>query len=232
MKLKILDLLFPIECLCCGKAGQYLCNDCLSKIPLNHHFICPFCGHSSFLGNVCFGCRQSASLDGTWLASDYKNEILKDSIKAFKYHYVVNLAVPLSQLLIGFLKNIQNQQPINFDFDLIIPVPLHYRKQLLRGFNQSELLANPISKEFNLPVVATALKRWRFTHSQMKLKEKKRLKNVVGAFKVVDKKKLLVGKKILLVDDVLTTATTLNECAKVLKAAGAKSVWALALAKS
>ena len=209
-----------------------MCEDCIKKIIINNRFICPICGHLCFLGNVCFECKKRSALDGAWLASDYKNELLKKSIKAFKYGLVKELRRPLGEILKKYLDNIANNYAAKFDFDVIVPVPLHRRKFLYRGFNQAELLANEVAEKYSLAVNTTVLKRRRFTKSQMKLKEKKRFKNVVGAFKVLDKQNFLPGKKVLLVDDVMTTGTTLAECARALKEAGAAKVWALALAKS
>ena len=111
--------------------------------------------------------------------------------------------------------------------DLIVPVPLHSSRIRSRGYNQSQLLADHLGNTFGIPVVSEVLVRIRSTPSQTSLNQQQRLQNVAGAFQA-DNLNLLIGKNILLVDDVITTGATLNECAKTLLKAGAKNVHAIA----
>ena len=112
---------------------------------------------------------------------------------------------------------------------VVIPVPLHKNRQDLRGFNQSELIARKLSKKLNLPG-GCALARTKDTEAQVSLSREFRLTNLVGAFTCTDKE-FITGKNILLVDDVATTLSTLNECARALKDAGAKKVWGIVVAR-
>lgn len=230
LKKFLLDLIFPNHCLGCNLEGVILCERCQGQLPMNRKFNCPFCKQPSFLGNICFSCRRHSHLDGVWIASNYQNELLKKCIKVFKYNLVTDLAAPLADLLNGYLAYIKDLSPAALDFDLIIPVPLHRRKILERGFNQSEILAKSVSQKYGWQLIVDVFQRQRFTRSQVKLDINERKDNIKDAFKINDKEKVK-GRKILLIDDVITTGSTLNECAKVLKAAGADKVWALVLAQ-
>ena len=132
------------------------------------------------------------------------------------------LALPLSALLARAL-------PVDERFDLVVPVPLHWRKQWRRGFNQSELLARHLAKRRGIPAV-NALRRKRHTAVQAGLALAGRRRNVAGAFEVRGDMNLS-GKRILLVDDVMTTGATAAACASKLKQAGAQSVSLITLAR-
>jgi ComF family protein len=132
------------------------------------------------------------------------------------------LAGPLAKLL-------ERAIPVDERFDAIVPVPLHWRKQWDRGFNQSELLARHIAGTRGAPMVR-ALRRKRFTDTQAGLASAGRRRNVSGAFAVKPDFDLQ-GKRILLIDDVMTTGATASACAAALKRAGAKSVSLLTLAR-
>ena len=227
-----LDIIFPVECLGCGKEGQWLCDKCLNSIPLVNRFTCPICNRPSFHGQPCPACRKKSKLDNLWIACSYKNKLLKKAIKTFKYTKyggVKKLAIPLTSLMIKLLEDLINQGFSLTDF-LIVPIPLFYYREHSRGFNQAELLAQEIAKKFNLELATNVLKRSKITASQAKLNSKERQENIKDAFKVADKEKIK-NKKIILVDDLTTTGATLQEAAKTLKKAGVKSVVGLTLAK-
>jgi len=128
------------------------------------------------------------------------------------------------------MSDLANKNPFGEKFDLIIPIPLHRSKMRERGFNQAELLAKNMAKSINAPVCVNALKKTKATISQAGLSKTKRFTNLRGTFKITDSD-VIYGKDILLVDDVCTTGSTINEAAKVLLKSGAKSVKALVLAK-
>lgn len=214
----------------CGQKDVILCDHCRKQMPLNRKFYCPYCKKPSFLGHICFSCRPKSSLDGVWVASNYQNDILKKSIKAFKYNLVKDLAQSLAMLSIDYLRYVKELSPAILEFDLVLPVPLHKRKILERGFNQSELLGQKISQEFSWPYAADVLRRQRYTQTQAKLNISERSINIKDAFTVNDCARI-IGKKILLIDDVITTGQTLNECARILKKCGSSKIWALVLAQ-
>jgi len=214
MKIKnfFLDLFFPKKCLVCGKSDTYLCADCFDKIEIN-----PIVEHPNNVG-----------LNKLISATNYTNPLIRELIKSFKYHYVQELAEPLSQLLIKTLKTFDTSLKV-FNFD-IVPIPLHEHRLRYRGFNQAELLAKKVANHFNLPIETNTLKRIVSTDPQANIKDiNKRKNNIENVFEVVPG--TIEGKNILLVDDVATTGATLIEAARVLKANGAKEIWALVVAK-
>ena len=146
-------------------------------------------------------------------------------IHNLKYRYKTHLAVNLG-CSIG--KIINEDKKIR-NWDLLIPIPLHKVKQRSRGFNQSELITDAITEVCSIEKDDSILIRHRYTRNQAALPMKERAANVKGAFSVVNKSKI-ESKKIILVDDVITTGSTMLECIKTLKEAGAKEVVALAAA--
>ncbi len=149
-------------------------------------------------------------------------------IKAFKYDFIEGLAEPLGKLMAGYLEKIKGE--IDFGDSLIIPVPLHKTKFNRRGYNQSELVTSEISKYLDLEIANDLILKTRPTKDQASLKEKNRIENMDNAF-VCLRPGAVSGKKILLVDDVYTTGATMNECARILKQAGAAEVSGLAIAR-
>lgn len=242
LKLKIknflLDTLFPISCLTCGKNDTWLCPECFSKIKLLSAQICPYCEkNTTDKGKICSVCREkflektvTIPLDSLIVTSSYKENNIASLVHLFKYNFVQDLSFPLGKLSIKAL--LQNNAPLP---DLIIPIPLHPRRLRWRGFNQSELLASYISENitpgFSIPVFFDLVKRNRYTKPQMKVKSyQERQKNISNIFEI-NIRSDISGKNILLVDDIATTGATLFECGKVLKQNGAKSVQGLVIAR-
>lgn len=147
---------------------------------------------------------------------------LRKLIHLFKYSGIKPLGKRLATLLSKAL-------PEDEVYDAIVPMPLHWRRRWKRGFNQSAILARLLAHEGNAPVV-NAVRRIRPTAVQAGLTNSNRRKNVAGAFRVPNKKRVS-GKRILLIDDVMTTGATASACASVLKRAGARSVTLLTLAR-
>ena len=156
-------------------------------------------------------------------AGSYVEGTLRKLIHIYKYNGVEPLAAPFGKLLAQVLPREQT-------FDVIVPMPLHWRKRWQRGFNQAELLAKEISRRWNVPV-EKAVRRRRGSVAQAGLSNAQRRKNVAHVFKAA-KGKPLDGKRVLLVDDVFTTGATASSCARVLKRAGAAHVTLLALART
>ena len=220
----LLDLFFPKNCLGCKQPDTYLCRDCFNKIPLAANNACFFCQEITGNGRICLNCKKEIYLDGVISATDYKNPLIRELIRAFKYHYVQELAGPLSQLMIRVLEQ-------NFQF-LIIPIPLHRHRLRYRGFNQAELIAEKIAEHFQLPTEKNALKRKISRTPQAKISDiEKRKLNIENSFDAGPEIKSIENKIVLLVDDVITTGATLNEAAKILKQNNAKEVWAITIAK-
>jgi len=227
----ILDLLFPIKCIGCQKEGKFLCDDCFSLIILNKIQNCPRCGKPSIFGRFCKKCDPQINFSGIITAASYENKLLQKTIHIYKYRFVKELSLPLAQILIKILRqtlfqnNVLDRQNI-----ILIPVPLHKRRLLFRGFNQAELLSQKISLHYNLELAADVLVRIKNTKPQIELNRTDRKENIKDAFLCVNSKKIK-GKTVILVDDVCTTSATLIECAKALNSASPKEIWGLVLAK-
>lgn len=223
----ILDLLLPVECLGCGKEGQWLCDKCLASIFISHKFQCPSCGKETPLGKTCKKCESGYPLDGLIHAAKYNNKLLQKCINVFKYQGVRDMAVSLGELIGETLRRLPAQGLDELAAFTLIPVPLHRKKLLDRGFNQSELLARRLAGNLGLPIDTQILYRKKNTRPQAKKKSAKRKKNLEGAFACRAKP----PEKVLLIDDVFTSGSTMAEAARTLKAAGAKKVRGLVLAR-
>lgn len=229
----VLDTLFPISCLGCGAPDEYLCTICLETFPRRLRQRCPTCLKATTpRGEACFACGGKNSLDGLFAASHYRDPLVSTSIHTYKYRFIPSLATPLGIWLGERIAEIDLPLP-----DLYIPVPLHPRRLRFRGFNQSALLADMLAETLTpgsvLPVLKDCLLRARYTRPQMKTHSREeRCGNLKNAFALAQGRDASVrGKTIWLIDDVATTGTTLEECARVLKDAGAKSVFGIVLAR-
>jgi ComF family protein len=231
----LFNLVFPDDCRVCQKPLVNLsripvCPDCLHapKPFLAEHF-CTDCG-TPFLNAApldangrCSLCRNGLTgFDAVYTYGEYDGA-LRSLIHVFKYGGVMPLTSRLGPLLSGAL-------PREQQFDVIVAMPLHWRKKLQRGFNQSELLARFVSRRTGIPF-ANALRRRKGTAPQAGLTRAQRRTNVAGAFEVSRRDKV-EGRHVLLIDDVFTTGATAGACSAVLKRAGAKRVSVLTLARA
>ncbi len=236
-----LDLIFPIRCLGCNETSlkresdeeDWICRSCFEKIKLKIAFECAFCSSRTLNGETCPFCRKENSLDYLWAAANYSNPLVKKILWAFKYKFIRSLKLPLSRLLLKFLKEKQRDQFVeNYrEQILMLPVPIHRLRFNWRSYNQSELMARELAQALNVEASSEALVRLKKRKPQAEIKNKEeRVKNTKGIFACIRPDKV-EDKTIVLVDDVTTTGSTLNECAKVLKEAGAKKVIGLVVAK-
>ncbi len=229
----VLDCVFPISCLGCGKEGELACRQCLDRVPEPDSQVCPLCKTPfSHNGATCAKCRGKTALDGLLVARPYRFRLVEELIFSLKYRFLERAVPPLVDLLEASLAHHSLPLP-----DCLIPVPLHPRRLRFRGFNQAERIAQELGRRLapglSIPLDTASLKRCRFTKPQMKTDTRdERLHNLSGAF-AVDLKVAgpLVGKYVWLIDDVATTGTTLDECARALKAAGVKTVWGVVIAR-
>ncbi len=238
-----LDILFPISCLSCGAPDLWLCPACLKRIDLLSFQVCPYCEKAQTAsGAICSRCKANfiakntpPFLDNMIVATSYNQANISRLVHAFKYSFVRDLGFPLSTVISQAI--FDNHLPLP---DFIIPVPLHPRRLRWRGFNQAEVLAQDLSENLSpglpIPLLNQLVIRKKFTPPQMKIKNySERKKNMQNSFCLADschpKKETLRNKKILLVDDISTTGSTLLECAKVLKSAGAGRIYAAVIAR-
>jgi competence protein ComFC len=220
---RTLDLVFPPRCTGCGAVGSWICGSCLSSAPRIPDPVCPKCGHPQREPSLCAVCR-SITFDFNRARAVYHYEgAIRAAVHKFKYRNLTALAEPLSGLLLEYLPG------SSFQPDAVAAVPLHRKRQQERGYNQSELLARRVAACSNLPYLDGVVVRSRFTHPQVGLGAEERHANVSAAFD--PGKNHVPGGRVLLIDDVYTTGATLSDCARALKAAGAKSVYCLALAR-
>lgn len=230
---ELLNLIFPGNnlCLLCSnpleKGIKGLCSQCISKIAVVEAPVCFKCGKpliERYGKTKCPDCLSTKRyFDQGRCVGEYKG-ILKEAVILYKYSGKKGLAVPLGFLMTQTLKQQDWPKP-----ELIIPVPLSRKRLYHRGFNQSSLLAEVIGKEIGAPVSSRHLKRVKATEHQTKLGKMERKENVRDAFCVLHGEDIR-DRRILLIDDVYTTGATVNECSRMLRYAGAASIYVLTLA--
>ena len=223
----LLGFFLPKACVGCGEGGSHFCPSCLAATTTPSTFFCPGCLKSSFQGLPCATCASINPVARLLVAGAYQQPSLRRAIEAFKYQGVCDLAAPLGELLVRYLLHLKHAGMFWTDFSCVIPVPLHRRRLLSRGYNQAELLAFELHKHFGWPVETGKISRDRATVPQVGLPAVRRFLNMRTAFRVHG---TLRGADVLLLDDVVTTGATFSECAAVLRDAGTRSVTALALA--
>lgn len=239
--MNLLDFLFPKRCVNCKKQGSYLCQNCFIYLSFDVKSLCLVCDKPIFNNLTHPVCRRKYSIDGCFSALTY-NKTTQKLIYNFKYKpFLKDLTTVLTDLFYESI--IQNE---NFNKELkgppagewvFIPIPLSSQKFKKRGFNQSEILAKELAKKFNLPF-ENILKRTSDTKSQVGLSNIKRKENVKGVFKIVNHKSSIpiksgsiINQNVFLVDDVVTTGSTLLEASNVLKRNGTRRVIGLTLAR-
>lgn len=233
----LLDILFPRFCLGCGIEGTYLCQDCKAILEISENKYC-LCEKNALRlpskeeKGKCSKCH-SKKLSGLYSALSYKEKFLTRKLIHFlKYppYFAKTLAETLAFLIIDHISLLGKDPKNFFENRILIPVPLEKKKLNQRGFNQSEEIAKKLSEISGAPLIADCLIKIKTTPPQMKLSGKEREENLKNAF-LCKNSELVRGKKIFLIDDVYTTGTTIEECAKVLKKAGAKEIWGIVVAR-
>lgn len=230
----VLDIFFPLSCLGCARNNTLLCQTCCSKIKPRYEQFCPYCRkHLTPHGETCIACSSKNTLDGVFVAYEYSQPLVNTTLHAFKYHSLESLAYPLSELFVQAV--ISSGLPLP---DCILPVPLHPWRLRYRGFNQSELLGQALATTLlpgtAIPFDTESLVRHRFTLPQQKMPHiKSRKHNIKNAFSLSKQNKCsLKGKSVWIIDDITTTASTLDACARVLKQAGTRKVFGVVFAQN
>jgi len=237
---RLLNLVLPAPCRICEKAPvneeqPFFCNHCWAGIRPIPPPVCPCCGDSFASpvaleyspGHLCGECREKMPAFDSARAAGYYQGVLVEAIRLFKYRSKTRLGRHLAALLLEEARRMPRSQE---GWDLVLAVPLHRARLRQREFNQSLLLAHRVGRGLSVPLSIDALERIRGTRPQVELDGEERRKNVRKAFSV-KRSGQVEGRRILLIDDVYTTGATVNECAKVLKKAGAKTVDVLTLAR-
>jgi ComF family protein len=230
----LVNIIYPLRCASCGRLlgtadESGACRPCEERIKTNPRPYCRSCGRSiDDVHGLCGECRVSPFYFSRAYSACLYEGTMKEMIHAFKYRNNRRLSALFTRLMDDFVKA---NREITDSINTITFVPLHNKKRRERGFNQSEVLAGALSKICGIPVCGCMVKK-AHTKNQNELNRDQRLVNVSGAFGVKDGHDgLLKGRYVLLVDDVMTTGATLNECSRALKEAGASEVRCLTLAR-
>lgn len=212
----IIQLVFPIECINCGAEQSWLCADCQAALPFNGKPL-----------------TSPPPLDLLLVATEYQHPVIETLIHLLKYQGVHGCATPLSDIVTDYMRRIDKKVLADILYrtqdTIIVPVPLHTKRQRDRGFNQSALLAQLVARQLKLPYRDDMLRRIRWTTPQATLTKAERELNLQGAFALRGSFKN-PPKNVILIDDVATTASTLCGCAAVLKKHGVQQVIGLVVA--
>lgn len=226
-----INYLYPknIKCIICEEELSHnthysICDKCMDSLPFIVGKVCVKCGDPMRSdGNYCLHCKNDMPLFKMCRSSFIYRDPIRRMVRNLKYDNKRYLAETLSNFVVSeFVK-------MGVDVDMVVPVPISEHRLKVRGYNQAELLCSAFVEKLHLDVRTDVLLKVKETSSQAYLTRQEREKNLEDVFKISDKK-LVKDKVVLVVDDVFTTGTTLNECTKVLLRAGAKAVYCVTLA--
>ncbi len=222
-----INFLYPSDCPSCGGVADNMpyspfCKSCWSSIERYSGPACKICSapFSSEYAHLCGECGIRPPLFSRAICFGLYDGVLANAINVFKFQKIRRLYRPLGKLLLDLDVK---------EMDAVIPVPLSAKGLRERGFNQSLLLSKFISDKTGIPLIADGLVKNIETHPQIGLSARERVSNLRRAF---DTTRPFTGMSLLLVDDVMTTGATVNECTKQLLKAGAEGVVVLALARA
>ena len=212
--MKLTDLIFPKVCFGCKNQGKYLCSECLSRLYYNKP--------------IYLKSKSGFSPDFLLAIYPYKKPI-REAILALKYKYATDVAKELADLVVSYVKSVKISFPQN---PLLIPIPIHWYKKNLRGFNQMEEIGKRVAENLGWRFIPDLLIKRKATPSQAELKKEDRAINLSGSIVLNPVRKFIISNfnSIILFDDVYTTGSTIKEACRVLKKGGAKEVWGLTLA--
>lgn len=224
----LLDLVYPPFCLICKRADEsYLCPECIEKIDVIELPYCRKCGIPCDPNrNLCGNCQEREYQFDSARSVGVFEDVLREAIHALKYGNHAMMAEPLGELMARHYPKTYLEHSVDF----AIPIPIHRSRLVERGFNQSLELARVFCRQVSLPLDTGVLVKNRKTLDQIDLPEERRFENMEGCF-TVRNPEAVSGRRILLVDDVLTTGATINEAARTLRAAGAREVHGYTLAR-
>lgn len=207
--MNILEIIYPKTCGMCEEISKsYLCGKCKLKLK-----------EVLKLNTVMY---KNKYFDSHTYLFKYEEKI-RDKLLKYKFRDYSYLYKFFSEIIINNC-NLQN------NYDIILPVPIHKKRKQMRGYNQSELIAKEIAKNMNMEYSNRVLIKMVNTVPQSSLNQTQRMSNVMGIYKVINSQ-IIDQKRILLIDDIFTTGSTVNECAKILKQNGAKTIDVLTIAK-
>lgn len=232
---RLLDFIWPRRCELCGRPvdrrGRHVCADCVNRLPfIPTRGCCKRCGRDAVGLDAEFECEECKAFKPSYdrVASVMRMDgAAREMLNAYKfrYHYW------LRDDLVEWMAAAVNARFRADEIDVVLAVPLTWKRLLNRGYNQCRVLAKPLAKILGKPCPPFVMKRVNAPRQQARLSEEERRKNVVGTF-AVRRPEVVRGKVVLVVDDVMTTGSTLSECARVLKKAGASKVYCVSFVRS
>lgn len=225
----ILDMVFPKLCFHCRALGGYLCESCKEKLAIFSQDVCPYCEKESPYGLTHGTCRRFYGVDGLKSVFVY-NGVFQSIIKAIKFRRVRGgMATLINAIPEMFWQELLGTSTIFYTNAIVVPVPLHKKRQLDRGFNQAEDFGAACGIVLQKDLVSL-LARTRYTQAQSQLSTAaERYLNINKAFEIKSRQKL--PEKVIIVDDVWTTGATIREMTYVLKYAGVERVYGVTLAR-
>ncbi len=220
------EIIYPLSCAGCAAPGAVLCSECIGSFrPVDPATSCPRCGMDIGLPDVCGACTvHPPRFERGWYGF-YFEGALREALLAFKFRKRRDAGRSLVRLLAPRLESITE------DADVMLPVPVTEKRLRERGFNQCYSIAEEIGRITGKPLDGSALYKKKETQDQYTLSREERRKNVRGAFGV-RASRMVRGKRVLLIDDLMTTGHTLSEASRTLLSAGAQSVTVFALART
>lgn len=219
----MLDLLYPPECGGCGRVGSRWCSDCQRRVNILDGFLCDICGLPRDQAGVCDACltdRPHFRALRAWAVFD---EPVQTALHKLKYRRDISMGDSLALQMMTFVKD------LNWQIDMIVPIPLGRQRLKERGYNQVAMIAKPLALGLNIRYAPNELVRRKETRSQVGLTRAERKANMHQAFQAGAG---VIGKTILVMDDVSTTGSTLSSSAEALSSSGAKDVYALTVARA
>jgi competence protein ComFC len=219
-----IDWVYPPDCGGCEKPGVRWCDDCQAQVTRPDAHTCPLCGRPESNGSICSTCHQAnPGCEDIRCWAIFQGP-LREAIHRLKYQGDVGLSETFTNKLVDLLVE------LCWKVDIVTAVPLSHQRLKQRGYNQAGLLGWPLAKALRVSFASQAIVRIRNTDTQVGLSIRERQNNVSGAFRADPR--LVRAKKVLIIDDVLTTGATIQACAKSFLEAGANSVYGLTLAKA
>jgi len=231
---ELINLLYPAVCRGCFKKidgfNRNICDDCVKNIKERLPPFCAKCGRQLKWGleltTICPDCEKDKPFfDRAWSACHY-DDLLKNLIHDFKYKKITSLSTDFTAIIVDFMK----KHHIGKNGQVILSIPMHPDRLFQREINHADMLAKVLGKNLGIPYSGNVLKKIKNTSLQSKLKRSSRIKNLRSSFCLKDKS-IVRDKNIILVDDLFTTGSTVNECSRLLKDSGAGYIEVVTLAR-
>ncbi len=220
-----MDWLYPPVCCNCEQRGFVFCPECFSKIETLYGHLCHTCGYPIKGKNkTCHRCKENPPAYDEARSWAVFSGVARKALLSLKYNRNLALGHLLARPLVDIIRN------SNWQIDLVVPVPISWSRLRQRGYNQSACISRAVARELNLPHTTRAIQRVKQTETQIALDVNERFMNLMDAFNGITAK--LNERSVLIIDDVITTGATMQNCAVAVKNAGAKKIYCLSVART